>query len=780
MASSEHWGARGSGRLATLESSPASPSSVGWGRRARERLSQLSRLALIEWGVMAAIVALAAKLNFWNLSASGYGNLYYAAAVRSMAQSWHNFFFVSYDPGGFVSVDKPPLGFWVQVLSVKLLGFSGFSLLLPETIAGVLSVIVLWRVVRWTFGAAPGVLAALALALSPINIVANRDNILEPLLTLTLLLAAWAICVAARRGSLRWLLVSALLVGLGFNIKMLEAYLVVPALALVYLLGAPMRLRMRLRHLALAGAVMLALSFTWIVAVDAVPAAQRPYVGSTVTNSELDLALGYNGLGRLLGGGESHANHDAAPGEHGAGHASSTLPGGIHVGSPVSGPNSGPTKGYPHPVPTRTVSHHGLDTPPSAVGVPGPLRLFQPQLGSQVAWLLPLALVGLAILAGSALWFVASGEEPGAEAAAEAGSWSAWDARWSWLRRDARTHGLALWGMWLLTQGVCFSLAHTINAYYVAILAPAICALAAFGAVALWRAYRASFHAPLTPARRGALWLGLLLPLASLATLAQQSVYLSAAPDWQPGLSFFLLVSACALAALLYALRGWDALNLRMARRKMGRLTSSLASSLAAVSLAVTLIAPVGWTASSLTWGNAGGWPSAGPQFAHAEPSWNPLVDTTTMRYLLTHRGEDRFIVGAVNSYITAPIIVATGQPVLDMGGFNGADPILTDHLLAQLVAQDQVHLFLLPSTNVTAAQRLALFGPEAAPPAQRGAARVLAATDATAGVVGASYTDSLTFWISKHCTPVPPKQWSSATYATHRLGAWELFACQS
>jgi hypothetical protein len=141
------------------------------------------------------------------------------------------------------------------------------------------------------------------------------------------------------------------------------------------------------------------------------------------------------------------------------------------------------------------------------------------------------------------------------------------------------------------------------------------------------------------------------------------------------------------------------------------------------------------------------------------------------MRYLLQHRGEDRFLVGALNAYITAPIIVATGQPVLDMGGFTGNDPILTDRLLQQIVTQDQAHLFLLPSTNVSAAQLAALFPP----PARRGAARL-------GGVAtpGATYTNSLTRWISMHCTPVPPSQWSSASVATHRLGAFELFACQT
>jgi hypothetical protein len=156
------------------------------------------------------------------------------------------------------------------------------------------------------------------------------------------------------------------------------------------------------------------------------------------------------------------------------------------------------------------------------------------------------------------------------------------------------------------------------------------------------------------------------------------------------------------------------------------------------------------------------------------------MVDARMMRYLLGHRGEDRYIVGALNAYLTAPIIVATGQPVLDMGGFTGADPILTDHLLARLVARDQVHLFLLPSRDVTPEQRTLLF----AAPAHRGAARLYAAgASAPASTLAAgrtSYTNNLTRWISTHCVPVPPQQWSSATYPPSQLGAWELFMCQS
>ena len=152
-----------------------------------------------------------------------------------------------------MSVDKPPLDLWAQTASAKLFGFSAFSLLLPQALAGVLSVALLYYLVQRAFGFWAGLLAALALALTPISVVANRANIVDSMLVLTVLLGAWAASKAAETGRLSWLLLCAALVGLGFNIKMLEAYLVVPAFALLYLLAAPQRWRARLAHLALAG-----------------------------------------------------------------------------------------------------------------------------------------------------------------------------------------------------------------------------------------------------------------------------------------------------------------------------------------------------------------------------------------------------------------------------------------------------------------------------------------------------------------------------------------------
>jgi 4-amino-4-deoxy-L-arabinose transferase-like glycosyltransferase len=300
------------------------------------------------------VLALAAFLDFFRLTRNGYANTYYSAAVRSMLKSWHNFFFVSFDPGGLVSVDKPPLALWLQAASARLFGYSGFAILLPEALAGVAAVWVLYLLVARWLGRTAGLVGALALAVSPVSVAVNRDNNPDALLALLLLVALYVGARAIASGRLRTLLLAAAIVGLAFNTKMLAAMVVVPGLVLAYLFFAPGSWRRRIVQLLAAGAVLVVVSGAWITAVELTPASDRPYVGSTTDNSALSLALDYNGIGRVLGqtGGTSFGGG-----------------GGAFSGSP------------------------------------GWLRLFNGALGDQGAWLLPLALVGGLSLV---LWLVRS------------------------------------------------------------------------------------------------------------------------------------------------------------------------------------------------------------------------------------------------------------------------------------------------------------------------------------------------------------------------------------
>ncbi|RFU38306.1 glycosyl transferase family 39, partial [Actinomadura logoneensis] len=248
-----------------------------------------------------AVLALAAVLYAWGLSRSGYANTYYSAAVKSGTQSWKAFFFGSLDAGSFITVDKPPMALWVMGLFARVIEFGSWSLLLPQVVEGVAAVALLYATVRRAFGPAAGLLAAVVLTLTPITVAINRDDNPDTLLVLLLVAAAWATVRAIGDGRLRWLLLAAFFVGCGFNTKMLQAFVALPALALAYLLFGPPKLGRRVLQLLAAGAVLLVSAGWWMTVVDLIPASRRPYIGGSTDGTVWDLVIGYNGLGRVFG-----------------------------------------------------------------------------------------------------------------------------------------------------------------------------------------------------------------------------------------------------------------------------------------------------------------------------------------------------------------------------------------------------------------------------------------------------------------------------------------------
>ena len=298
---------------------------------------------------LGGLVAVAAVLNLWALGRNDWANTYYAAAVRSMAASWHNFLYVSLDRSGVMTVDKPPLSLWVQALSVRVFGFHPLSILVPQALMGVASVVLVYDLVRRRFGRIGGFVAGLALATTPIAVAMSRDNNPDALLTLCCLAAVWFAVRAFEDGRTRWLVLSGVAVGLGFETKMLVALVVVPAIALAWLWVSP-RGRGRidaLGQLVCGGAAMLAVGGAWPLLVALTPAGSRPWISGTSDNNILSLIFGYNGLGRVDG---------QLGGPAGAGGAS-------------------------------TVFAQGT----------GPFRLLNAALGGQGGWLLGLAVAGALI-----------------------------------------------------------------------------------------------------------------------------------------------------------------------------------------------------------------------------------------------------------------------------------------------------------------------------------------------------------------------------------------------
>ncbi|WP_280219143.1 glycosyltransferase family 39 protein [Nocardia neocaledoniensis] len=303
------------------------------------------------WEIPALTALLAGTLIAYlcNLSANGWANDFYAAAVQAGSQSWTAFFFGSSDAANSITVDKPPASLWVMELSVRLFGLNSWSMLVPQVLLGVASVAALWAAVRRSFGPVAGLVAGAVLAVTPVAVLMFRFNNPDALLVLLMTAAAWAMTRAVADGRWRWLLLTGGLIGFGFLAKQLQVLLVVPALALTYLIAGPPKLGKRIAQLFAAGAAMVVAAGWWLLAVELWPADQRPWIGGSQNNSIIELTLGYNGLGRLNG------NETGSVG-----------PGG--------------------------------ELPPGGNGMwgsTGITRLFEPAQGGQIAWLLPAALVAL-------------------------------------------------------------------------------------------------------------------------------------------------------------------------------------------------------------------------------------------------------------------------------------------------------------------------------------------------------------------------------------------------
>jgi hypothetical protein len=281
-------------------SSPASTAGVGTALGAtRRRPDSRPRRRL---AVPALAAWRAAILYLVNLTVSGYANTYYAMAAQAASQSWSAWFFGSLDASSFITLDKPPLATMVMGLAVRLFGLSSWSILLPEALMGVGAVAVLFLAVRRSFGTAAATIAGAVMALTPAAVLIFRYDNPDALLTLLLVSAAWALLRALDGGRLRWLALAGTLVGLGFMTKFLQAWLVLPVFALVWIVAAPGGWRRRLAGLAVSAAAVAVASLAWPLAVDLIPAASRPYIGGSTGNSVFDLILGYDGLGRIFGG----------------------------------------------------------------------------------------------------------------------------------------------------------------------------------------------------------------------------------------------------------------------------------------------------------------------------------------------------------------------------------------------------------------------------------------------------------------------------------------------
>jgi len=698
------------------------------------------RLGLL--GVM--LVSLFA--NFWMLGQNGFGNLYYAATVKSMGSNWKAFFFASFDPAGFVTVDKPPVGFWLQVVSTKIFGFTPFAVFLPQALAGVLSVLLLYWLVRRHFGPVAGLIAAAALAVSPISVVTNRNNTIDSTLMLALLLAAWATFRAIETDKLRWLVVSGLLLGLGFNIKMMEAYLPLPAFALAYLVNSRKSWVRRVANLLGSGALMVALSFAWVVIVDLVPASLRPWVGSTSDNSELSLALGYNGIQRLLGmggglfsgatggaaNGATGRTFGGAPGA-GFGPGAGAPPAFNGTGAPPQGRPNGAGFGAGGPSGGFGGGGNGGGVGLFNTGNPGALRLFTEPLGGQIVWLLPLALLSIVALASYRRF------RP---------------------REDRQQQALILWGTWLLTTTVFFSVAGFFHQYYLSQMAPAIAAMAGIGIVTMRSQYR-------EPG-----WRGWLLPLALVVTAAEQIYIITVNTTWGIWLIPVIAIPTALAALTLVALRVWpQALTSAWSRFEQTTLDLRNGVGRAAVTLGLLalLALPTVWSLYPALSNTVSDLPTAGAttMVGNADPA--SQVDSKLISYLEAHQGSATYLVATPSSNAADMIILATGKSAMALGGFTGSDPILTVAQLKTLINKGEVRYFLLNGANTRAS-------------VSSGASASGTTSDTVINVGGPDgSSNQAVLWVEQNCSTVPTSDWQSSTASgasTTTSRGQQLYVC--
>jgi 4-amino-4-deoxy-L-arabinose transferase-like glycosyltransferase len=590
------------------------------------------------------LLGITGLLYLWNLAASGWANAYYSAAVLAGTKSWAAFFFGSLDASNFITVDKAPGALWVMEISARLFGFNAWSVLAPQALEGIATVAIVYLAVRRWFGPAAGLLAGAVVALTPVAGLMFRFNNPDALLVLLITGVTYATLRAIENGRTRWLMLAGALIGAGFLAKELQAFIIIPVLAAVYLFAGPPSIGRRIGQVLAAAVAVIVSSGWWIAAVELVPTASRPYIGGSQNNDLISLIFGYNGFGRLTG------NESGSIGGFGA------------LGS--------------------------------RWGLTGWNRLFNAQFGGQVSWLIPAAV----ILLGASL--LLTFRRP---------------------RTDIIRAAFLTWGGSLILTGAVFSFAQgIIHPYYTVALAPAIGALVGMGGAYLWQHRLESIpRLALAGAVGGtALWAFILLGRSS---------------SFVPSLRTGVLVAGLAAAVLIVGL---------------SKASRNTALAIAALGVVAVLAGPAAYTFDTVSTAHSGAIPSAGPAVASGSapgggvaggggggrfgapggalgggfrggfpgggpnsafggggnPGGNlgggagfldssrPAADLVSL--LQANASRYTWVAATTRANSAAGYELATGDPVMAIGGFNGTDPAPTLAQFQQYVRDGKIHYF--------------------------------------------------------------------------------------
>lgn len=626
-----------------------------------------------------ALLVATAIFYLWNLTASGYANAFYSAAAQAGSVNWEAFFYGSSDAANSITVDKPPASLWFMALSVRVFGLNSFAILLPQVLMGVATVGVLFATVKRYFGVHAGLIAGAVLALTPVAVLMFRFNNPDALLVLLMTCAAWATMRAIEKGSIRWMALVGAFIGFGFLTKTLQVFLVVPFLGIAFLVCAAAPLRRRIIGAVIALASMVVSAGWWVAIVELTPAKYRPYIGGSQNNSFLELTFGYNGFGRINGN---------------------------ETGSVGGGGNAG---GW---------------------GSTGITRLFDSEIGGQISWLIPTAV----ILGVMGLWL--RGRAP---------------------RTDLRRAAYVVWGGWLLVTGVTFSfMAGIFHAYYTVALAPAIAALVGMGAAEAWEHRDRSIGS-------------VTLAAATAAAATWSFILLSRTTEYGVWLRVLVLGLGMGCAALLLAMN-WlhvKAIPFVAVGALVAGLVGPTAYSITTVQTghegSIVTAGPSTGMGGGMPGGNGGGPQGAGRQNGQQMGQGAPggttgtsqqgpgqqstnqqstnqqgttqqgttqqtpgqqgttqngaqqggqmgggmggLLGATTpstevVTALQSNASKYTWVAAAIGSQNAAGLQLGTGEPVMAIGGFNGSDPSPTLAQFKQYVSQGKIHYFLASSSG--------------------------------------------------------------------------------
>ncbi|MCX3063194.1 glycosyltransferase family 39 protein [Streptomyces sp. GXMU-J5] len=613
--------------------------------------------------VFLGLLLLIGLAYLWNLSASGYANAFYSAAVQAGSESWKAFFFGSSDAANAITVDKPPAALWPMALSVRLFGLGSWAILVPQVLMGMATAGVLYAAVRRRFSAAAGLITMAVFATTPVAALMFRFNNPDALLALLMTTTVYCVLRAMERARTKWLVLAGVAVGFAFLTKTLQAFLILPPLAVLYAVFAPTRLRRRLGQLALATVAMVVAGGWWVAVVELWPASSRPYSGGSQNNSFLELTFGYNGFGRLSGD---------------------------ETGS-VGGGGGGAGGGT------------------GQWGATGIGRMFNSEIGGQISWLIPAALILFVV--GVVL-------------------------TWKAGRTDTARAAFLAWGGSMVTTGLVFSfMAGIFHQYYTVALAPYVAAVVGMGATVLWEE-RSRVAASVT--------LGSVVAVTGVWAY----VLLGRVPDYLPWLRWAVLIGSLVAG-----------LGISVA----GRLGRGLALGAAGLGLAVSLAAPTAYSLTTLGSGHTGSIVTAGPSGAspmgggghggspggggrggfprggmpgHTAAGTMPggampgrtatgtmpggaapgergrrgggaggggmggLLNGATVtgearKLLRANAGDYTWVAATVGSQNQASYQLATGDPVMAVGGFNGTDPSPTLAQFKKYVADGKIHYFI-------------------------------------------------------------------------------------